>query len=186
MAVPDPAIVVGEGVAVRPGELVAVRVTVPVKPFRGLTVIVAVPEDPASRGPILVGLATIEKSTTLTVTIVEWVSVPLVPVTVTVKVPTVDPETVSMAEPTPLLVRVTEGTLSVAERPVVGLTDVIRSTVPAKPFRLARLIVDTPLDPALTASDDGLEEMLKSGTVTVTVTIAEWDNEPLVPVTVTA
>ncbi len=55
--------------------------TVPEKPFKPLTVIVEVTEDPA-RIEIDVLVATL-KSTTLTATTTEWVSEPLVPVTVT-------------------------------------------------------------------------------------------------------
>jgi len=54
-----------------------------VNPWRGATVIVEVPLAPAST-VTLVGLAATEKSLTVNVTIAEWVSDPLVPVTVTV------------------------------------------------------------------------------------------------------
>ena len=78
---------VGLRVQVRPaGETVDVRATVPVNPLRGATVIVDVPAAPA-RTATLVGLAVTVKSGTLptvTVTVVEWLSDPLVPVTVTV------------------------------------------------------------------------------------------------------
>ena len=77
-------ILVGVRVQVRPaGETVDVRATVPVNPFTGATVIVdvtAVPELVAT----LVGLAVTVKSVTVTVTVAEWESDPLVPVTVTV------------------------------------------------------------------------------------------------------
>ena len=60
-----------------------VRVTVPEKLLRLVTVIVDVPEALAS---IVweVGVGDMENSETLTVMVVEWVSVPLVPLTVTV------------------------------------------------------------------------------------------------------
>ena len=76
---------------VRPaGETTEVRATVPVNPLTGVTVIVevAVPPELAA---MLVGLAVTVKSVTVTVTVAEWESVPLVPVTVTVYVPA-DPE----------------------------------------------------------------------------------------------
>ena len=82
---------VGVRVHVRPaGETVEVKATVPVNPFTGATVIVevtAVPELVAT----LVGLAVTVKSRMFTVTVAVWVREPLVPVTVTVKVPAVVP-----------------------------------------------------------------------------------------------
>jgi len=76
---------VGLTVHVKPdGETEVVRLTVPVKPLTGDTVIV---ELPATPGVVLtlLGLANIWKSTTCTVTVpVVWDSEPLVPVTVTV------------------------------------------------------------------------------------------------------
>ena len=85
--VPDPLVILaGLRVHVSPvaGEMLAVRLTVPVKPLTGMTVIMDVPATP---GVVLttVGLANIWKSTTWTVIVaVVWDSVPLVPVTVTV------------------------------------------------------------------------------------------------------
>jgi len=83
---PDPVMLVGLRVQVSPlaGEILLVRLTVPVKPLRAMTVIVDVPATP---GVVLtvVGLANIWKSTTWTVIVaVVCDSVPLVPVTVTV------------------------------------------------------------------------------------------------------
>jgi len=76
---------VGLRVHVKPaGETAEVRVTVPVKPLTGATVMVDVPELPAAKVK-LVGLAVMVKSTTWNSTIpVVWVRVPSVPVTVTV------------------------------------------------------------------------------------------------------
>jgi len=86
--VPEPPVMlVGLRVQVRPaGDTVEVRATVPVKPLIGATVMVDVAVAP-ERIVTLVGLAVIEKScaaVTVTVTVVEWDSVLLVPVTVTV------------------------------------------------------------------------------------------------------
>jgi hypothetical protein len=81
---PDPVTLVGE----RPHEIpadgleLAERPIVPVKPFWAVTVILEVPVFP-TLGVRLVGLATISKSVTITVTVVEWESDPLDPVTVT-------------------------------------------------------------------------------------------------------
>jgi len=66
--------------------VVADRLTVPVKPFRGATLIVEAPPTPALK-VMLVGLEEMVKSGedvwTETETLVEWVRDPLVPVTVT-------------------------------------------------------------------------------------------------------
>ena len=82
-----PVMLVGLRLQVRPaGDTVEVRATVPVKPLIGATVMVDVAVAP-ERIVTLVGLAVIEKScaaVTVTVTVVEWDSVLLVPVTVMV------------------------------------------------------------------------------------------------------
>ena len=73
---------VGVRVQVRPaGATVEVRATVPVKPFRGATVIVDVAATPTLTLAV-VGLAVTLKSVTVKVAVVECESVPLVPVTV--------------------------------------------------------------------------------------------------------
>jgi hypothetical protein len=85
--VPDPPVrLVGVSVHVSPvaGEMLVVRLTVPVKPLTGMTVMV---ELPATFGVVLTtaGLANIWKSTTWTLIVaVVWDRDPLVPVTVTV------------------------------------------------------------------------------------------------------
>jgi hypothetical protein len=85
---PEVEIEVGLRLAVNPVGAVADSVTVPVNPLRAVTVIVEVPLD-----PLLMlkdaGEAEIEKSgeVTCTVTLVVWLSDPLVPVTVTEYVP---------------------------------------------------------------------------------------------------
>jgi hypothetical protein len=69
---------------VRPaGDTVDERATVPVNALTGATVTGEVAVAPA-RALTLVGLAVTVKSRTLTVTVAEWDSAPLVPVTVTV------------------------------------------------------------------------------------------------------
>jgi hypothetical protein len=85
--VPDPPVMlVGLRVHVSPvdGEMLLVRLTVPMKPLTGITVTV---EFPAMPGVVLttVGLANIWKSTTCTnIVLVVCDNEPLVPVTVTV------------------------------------------------------------------------------------------------------
>jgi hypothetical protein len=65
-------ILAGVRVQVNPvaGDIVEVRATVPVKPCRGVTVIVEVPEAPAN-AVTEVGLAVTVKSLTVTVTVAE-------------------------------------------------------------------------------------------------------------------
>ncbi len=58
----------------------------------------------------------------------------------------------------------------------------------AKVSRLVTLIVDWPEEPGRMVSLAGMAEMLKSGDaglVTLTLTLAECEMEPLVPVTIT-
>jgi hypothetical protein len=73
----------GATVAVRPIEGVRRRLTFPLNPLSPVTVKVELPVNPA-RMVILVGLATMAKSTTWTLTIVVWVRNPLELVMVTV------------------------------------------------------------------------------------------------------
>ncbi len=78
---------VGESVHVKPAgvEADAVRLTVPVRPFNAVTVIVDVPDAPARIWTGDTAPAASAKSTTVKVIVaVVWDSVPSVPVTVTV------------------------------------------------------------------------------------------------------
>jgi len=68
-------------------------------------------------------------------------------------------------------------------RPDDGATDDEIDTVPANPLTAVRVMADVPIIPALTGIEVGLATRVKSWTVYVTV--AEWDNEPLAPATVT-
>lgn len=53
-----------------------------------------------------------------------------------------------------------------------GLTELESATVPEKPYRLAKLILEVADDPADNVTDVWLDEMLKSGGgVTVTMTV---------------
>ena len=80
---PELVTLVGLSVAVSPDVALAVRLTVPVNPPIAVMVQVLVAEPPCAT-VMLLGLHASVKSWTLTVTIVVWVSDPLVPVTVTV------------------------------------------------------------------------------------------------------
>jgi len=68
-----------------------------------------------------------------------------------------------------------------AVNPVVAKA--FRDIVPEKPFRLARLMVEVPVDPATMAMFAGLAVMVKSATFTVIK--VEWVNVPFVADTVT-
>lgn len=160
---------VGDRVQVSPaGETVEANATVPVKPLTGATVIVEVPEPPAANVTV-VGLAAMLKSVTVKVTVAEWDSVPLVPVTVTVYVPT-GPEQDRVEVPDPPVILVG---LRVHVRPAGDTVDV-KATVPVKPLSGATVIVDVPAAPATMLTVVGLAAIEKScAAVTVTVTVAE-------------
>ncbi len=64
-----------------------------------------------------------------------------------------------------------------------GDTVEVRATVPVNPLTGATVIVDVAAAPASALMLVGLAVTVKS--VTVTVTVAEWERDPLVPVTVT-
>lgn len=62
----------------------------------------------------------------------------------------------------------------------------VRVTVPEKPFREDRVIVEVPGESTRTVTAVGVAEIVKSGgAVTLKSTETEWDREPLVPVTMT-
>ncbi len=109
-----------------------------------------------------------------------WLSVPLVPVTVTTKfpLPVEVHERLAVPEPPVTLVGVRVHVIVVA-----GATVAVSATVPVNPFTGVIVIVEDPAWLTLTATLVGLAAIVKS--VTVNVTVAEWDSVPLVPVTVT-
>lgn len=168
------------------GEMAVLRLTVPLKPFTPLMVIVKVAEE--FRVIVwLVGVALIAKSgvpVIVTETLVVRDNVPLVPLTVTAK----NPEGVELVDD---IVRV-----AVAEPPLTnteaGLTVKVRPgelgadsvTVPTNPLIAVTVIVDVAVAPATKLKLTGLATRLKS--VTMKVTETAWLREPLVPVTVTA
>jgi hypothetical protein len=161
------------------GDTVEVRVTVPVNAFTGATVIVDVPAALAFT-VTAAGLALTVKSGTATLTekVVEWESVPLVPVTVTVNVPLADAvhDSVDVPEPVTLVGE------RVQDSPVDGNTAAVRLTTPVKPLTEVTVIVDVAVPPTLIDADVGLAAMVKSVTVSVTVAVCVID--PLVPVIV--
>jgi len=67
-----------------------------------------------------------------------------------------------------------------------GDTELDTATVPAKPYRLPRLIVEVADEPDENVTEVWLAERVKSGGgVTVTMTLVVCENEPLVAVTTT-
>jgi hypothetical protein len=64
-----------------------------------------------------------------------------------------------------------------------GDTAEVSATVPVKPLTGATVIVDAAAELTVVVTLVGLAVTVKS--VTVMVTVAVWDSEPLVPVTVT-
>jgi hypothetical protein len=103
-----------------------------------------------------------------TVTVAVWVNEPLVPVTVTVNVPALEPvqESVEFCDaPRTML----EG-LSVHERPN-GEAVAVRVTVPVNPFTGATVIVDEEVPPELAAILVGLADIEKSTVFTFTVVL---------------
>jgi len=119
---------------------------------------------------------------TVTVTVVVWLNVPLVPFTVTLYVPLlVLLATVIVSVDFPE-VEIEVG-LKLAVKPVGALADSM--TMPVNPLRAVIVIVEVPRDPLLMLRDAGDAEIEKSGDVTCTVMVVVWLNETLVPVTVT-
>lgn len=156
-------------------------VTVPAKPLRLPNWSREMPGEPA-RTVRDVEVDEIVKSTTLTVNCTEWERDPIVPETVTVKVPTVSPLTVRVEEAVPPGLRLTLAGLAEAARPT-GVTDVERLIVPVKPAWLLRTMEEMPEEPACIVTTLGLEEMVKSPTPTVNVVV--WESGPLVAVILT-
>jgi hypothetical protein len=145
---------------------------VPVKPFRELTVTVTIADWPTltEEGEE----AVIAKSWTTNVSVTEWDSVALVPVTPT----WTEPAMANVHDSVELPDRVT----LVGDR-VHEVLLVARATTPANPFRPVTVMVDVPGEPAFTVTDVGLDAIVKSSTTNVTMTA--WDRGPLVPVTPT-
>ncbi len=71
-------------------------------------------------------------------------------------------------------------------RPVDGVTDSVRFTLPEKFPRPVRLMVDEALEPDWKLTVDGLAVTLNpDDATTLTLIVTWWDSEPLVPVIVT-
>jgi len=117
--------------------------------------------------------------------------VPLTPVTIALYEPDgVDDvvETVRVEVPLPPAERAILVVLSEIAGPA-GDIEAARLIVPLNPFRLTRAIVELPEEPAGRVMLVGLTVMAKSGfggELTITVRVAGWDNDPLVPIATTA
>ncbi len=136
---------VGLREAVAPeGEADVARLTVPVNPLRLVRVTVDCVDEPA----VTVRLDGVEtaKSVTFTVTWMDRDVEPLVAKTVTVYVALVLELRVRVDVPIPPLVRVMLEGLSDAVRPE-GETFADRETVPVKPLRLVRVMVERAEEP---------------------------------------
>lgn len=162
VAVPEPVTLLGViAPQVKPDGTVSVRLTVPLKPPRAVTVIVDVAEVPTvtAAGDD----AVIEKSLVVVkVAVAEWDSVPLVPVTVTTNVLGVVALHVKVAVPDPVTL---VGVIAPQVRPVGTVS--VRLTVPANPFSAVMVIVDTRDWFGLPEGD--VAAMVKSWTVKVAV-----------------
>lgn len=102
--------------------------------------------------------------------------VPLVPVIVTVTLPVAEKVHDSVEVPEP---PVTE--LGFRVHAVLSLAN---PTVPVKLFKGEIVMVEVPAVPTTTETDEGLGVIEKSGAaVTVNVTVAACERDPLVPVT---
>jgi hypothetical protein len=160
-----------------------VKLTVPVKPPLGVTVIVDVPLVVARTAAGVTALAEIVKlapgTVTGTLTVCDRVfgAVPVVPVTTTVK----------PAAGNGLQLTERTAALNVAVQPV-GTVPAVNVTVPVNPLIPVTEIVEVPAVPAVVREIvDGLADSEKSWTVTLTLVVCEsvLGAVPVVPVTTT-
>jgi hypothetical protein len=131
---------------------------------------------------LIEGGPSIRKSTTITEIVMEWDNEPEEPVTVTVKDPATVEVTLSVEVPEPLGANVT-----VVGFRLAALLVVARVTTPLKPLMPATVRIVELLKLAWTVTDCGLADRVKSGSEpTVKDTVVEWEDPPLLPVTVRA
>ena len=100
-------------------------------------------------------------------TVVLWDRVPVVPVTVTTKLPL----TVAVQDRVEVPEPVTLVGVRVQVMPVAGLLLEVKLTTPVKPLTAATVMVDVPAWLMLTATVVGLAAIVKSWTVNVTVAV---------------
>jgi len=176
--VPDPVTLVGEiAPHVKPAAGESVRDTTPAKPFRAETVIVEVAEVPTvtAEGED----AAIVKSLKAKLTLVEFVTDPLVAVTVAVSVWAV--AEVQVKVEVWLVPRTTLVGLRLHEAAPVEVT--VRATVPVKLPRAATVIVEVPPgEPTFAVTLVGLAlRLMPPPPMIVTVIAVEFDMSLFVP-----
>ena len=139
------------------------RFTVPVNPFSAVRVIVEVPEAPAS---IWVGVTApaemLKSACGVKVTGTVRVRVPLVPLTVTMKVTVHDPPAVSVAVFG--VGRVTVAGDMVLVQPAGGVEVIVRAILPVNPFKAFTVIVEVEVPGGEKLTVEGLAVKLKSTT----------------------
>lgn len=161
-----------------------VRLTAPVKPLTGVTVMVLVPDVPCVMLRLAGAAASVTAGAPFTVrlTVTEVDALPNVPVTVTVAVPTVAVD--AAVKVTVLVVAVLAG-LNEAVTPL-GSPDAVRVTLPLNPLLGVTVMVSVPLAPAVTlsmAAEAAIEKLAGAATVRVIPTVAL--RLPDLPVSVT-
>ena len=178
---------VGDKVHVRPAGVdgLTVRLTDPEPAF---AVMVSV-HDPELPGKIWLG-ETVPQLTDRplaklnVMAAVVWLSVPSVPVTVTVKVPVVDAVQLSV-DVCGDVPKVTLVGVRVHVSPAGVEADTVNPTVPVRPLTAVIVIVEVPeLPGVIVAGDTGPAAIVKSTTTKVTAAVV-WLRVPSVPVTVT-
>jgi hypothetical protein len=176
VAVPDPVTLVGVMVPhVRPEGTVSVRATVPVKPLSAVIVMVEVALAPALT--VDGDVAAIEKSAAfvkVNVAAVVCDREPLVPVIVTVYVFAIAELQTRSAVPPPVMLF---GTITLHVSPVGTVS--VKLTAPAKPFRVATVIVEVADVPTV---EEGGEVAAIVKSTKLNAAVVEWVIEPLVPV----
>ena len=164
VAVPEPVTVPGViATQTNPAGTVSVRVTTPANPLTAVMVMDEVADWPAFTAA---GLdAEIVKLTKLKVAVAVWTREPLVPVTVSVKVPAEAELQETVAVPDPVTV---PGVIAPHVKPAGTVS--VSVTTPAKPLTAVTVIVETADEPALTAA--GLEAaIVKSWKLKVAVAV---------------
>jgi hypothetical protein len=145
------------------GKPAADKVTLPVKPFCGATLMVLEPLDPWAMVKVFGDAERLKSGVTVVLTVratvVVWVRAPEVPVIVIVDVPVV---AVPLAVSVKTLVAVVGFVPNAAVTPV-GKPDADKVTLPVKPFLGVTVTVLEPLDPVAMERLLGDAERLKSG-----------------------
>lgn len=137
----------------------ALKLTVPVKPFRGVTVMVLAPLDPCERFTLLGATENPKSGAAFTVRliVVESVKLPEMPMTVMVAVPAT---AVPLAESVRVLVVEVLPGLKAAVTPA-GRPDADKLTVPEKPPSGVKAIVLVPLVPCTSVRLPGVADSRK-------------------------